>query len=116
MPKLTVENPFKVVTHKGRREITYYDLPRELSSEQIFEATKNWVNREIASRGMICEIKYVTNEEAGDQIELWCTTRRIVGDDFGEIVKEWGTPKFLRQLHDSFQETMKKAIKQNKKQ
>lgn len=62
MSKPRNPSPYIAITHKGRREITFYWLPQELEPEEIIEVTESWIRNEICKRGIICELKYIANQ------------------------------------------------------
>ncbi|MEZ4614424.1 MAG: hypothetical protein R2867_02765 [Caldilineaceae bacterium] len=67
---------------------------------------KDGLEREILPHGIICEIKAYHNHA----IEVWCTMREILENDFGEILPVWQDSTFMTHLCQSFGELVNAAL------
>ena len=60
--------------------------------------TEKWVKDELVSHGIVCDLSIHKDHT----VEIWCTTREILDDDFGEPLKIWDNPLFITHISQSF--------------
>ncbi len=87
-----------ITSHKGRKELVFGSIPPAINEQQLYALVYQWANRELVHRGIICDIVQCTH----DTVEIWCTTREILPNGFGERLELWESREFLTDLCHSF--------------
>ena len=99
--------PFlSTLSQKGRKELTFPGVPEEIDSEDLIVLVRKWINDELVSHDIICD--YTIHKDY--TVEIWCTTREILDDDFGEPLKIWDDPLFITHLSQSFADVINEAL------
>jgi ATP-dependent exoDNAse (exonuclease V) alpha subunit len=87
-------------------------LPRELSPEDNFQLTVEWVQSKLVSKGMVVEIS-VHNPKGGNNphAHVLCTMRTIEGDKFSaKKPREWNDVAVLMDWRKSWEVTANAAL------
>lgn len=58
------------------------------------------------SHGIVCDLNIYKDHT----VEIWCTTRELLDDDFGEPLKIWDDPYFITHLPQSFADVINEAL------
>ena len=75
-------------------------LPKELTDQQQRELVVSWVDRELLSRGMVCDLNFHDKGDGNPHVHIMATTRNLAEDGSGfagknrdwdkkEVLKEW---------------------------
>lgn len=89
-----------IETRAGRKELTFEGIQGfadRISFQELKKLVGEWVNKELVSHGIVCEIRLYEN-----RLEIWCTTREVLEGGFGEPLKIWDDPNFTCDLTQSF--------------
>jgi len=93
-------------TLKGRKELTFPGLPDEISLEELTDLVREWVKRELVSRGIIADLRIYKDHT----VEIWCSTREVDKKGFGNRLKVWDDPHFTGQLSQSFADAVNEVL------
>ena len=84
----------------GMMELTFPDVPQEIDYDELIAGVRKWVVQGLISQGIVSEIRI----RRDNTVEISCTTRELLDDDFGDCLKIWDDPYFYTHLNQSFSE------------
>jgi hypothetical protein len=93
---------------KGRRDYVFSAFPDEL--QDPMPICSAWVDAELCSRGMACEITLMDTKTGQLQPMFSCPIFEVTKHGMGEEIKEWGTMEFFEGLRKSFEKAVNDAL------
>ena len=90
------------------REIEF-SLPVELTLEQNIELARNYIERNLVSRGMIVDWSF-HNKVGNPHVHVMIPTRRADDNGFAEKVREWNDPKLTTHLREELANEINHAL------
>lgn len=96
---------------KGRRDYVFAALPDELKDPM--KVCSAWVDKELCSRGMACEITLMDTKTGQQQPMFSCPIFEVTKDGMGDEIPEWGTAEFFDRIKKSFEKAINDALEKS---